>query len=168
MAEALEEARALRALGFRNSHDKSFALGLTVGIRVICCDNLAFGGEQTLNRKHTSRIELEAIIPSAFVMLHHRFMDLEAKVERLRERFLAEDEERVWVTKAAEAGAIPSCDILAVLKEFSEPRHEQFQPPNAWNLYNAFTEIAKKYSPERADQCYRNLGTVFGLTQAAA
>src|SRR2546430_2638626 len=29
------------AIGLRNSHDKSFALGMVAGFRVFCCDNLA-------------------------------------------------------------------------------------------------------------------------------
>ena len=34
------------ALGLRNSHDKTMAVGLTVGLKVIVvCDNLAFGGD---------------------------------------------------------------------------------------------------------------------------
>ena len=37
-----------RALGLRNSHDKSLALGLTVGVSVTVCTNLAFGGETTV------------------------------------------------------------------------------------------------------------------------
>ena len=152
-----------RALGFRNSHDKSFALGLTVGLRVMVCDNLAFGGEQTLHRRHTSRIEIEALIPAAFAMLPSRFLDLESRIGRLKARAMPADEARLLTVRAAEEGAIPSSDILAVLREFQEPRHAEFAAPTMWNLYNAFTETAKKYSPERADCCYRTLGTVFGL-----
>ena len=33
-----------------------------------------------------------------------------------------------------------------------------------WSLYNGFTETAKKYSPMRADHCYRSLAKLFGLT----
>ena len=35
------------ALGIRNSHDKSLALGITVGYRVLVCENLAFHGDYT-------------------------------------------------------------------------------------------------------------------------
>jgi hypothetical protein len=31
----------------RNSHDKSFRLSCTVGLRVFVCENLAFHGEYT-------------------------------------------------------------------------------------------------------------------------
>lgn len=33
------------AIGLRNSHDKSFRLSCTVGLRVFVCENLAFHGE---------------------------------------------------------------------------------------------------------------------------
>lgn len=35
------------AIGLRNSHDKSFRLSCTVGLRVFICENLAFHGEYT-------------------------------------------------------------------------------------------------------------------------
>jgi len=35
------------AVGLRNSHDKSFRLSCTVGLRVFVCENLAFHGEYT-------------------------------------------------------------------------------------------------------------------------
>jgi hypothetical protein len=35
------------AIGLRNSHDKSFRLSCTVGLRVFVCENLAFNGEYT-------------------------------------------------------------------------------------------------------------------------
>jgi len=33
------------AIGLRNSHDKSFRLSCTVGLRVFVCENLAFHGD---------------------------------------------------------------------------------------------------------------------------
>jgi hypothetical protein len=35
------------AIGLRNSHDKSFRLSCTVGVRVFVCENLAFSGDYT-------------------------------------------------------------------------------------------------------------------------
>ena len=35
------------AIGLRNSHDKSFRLSCTVGLRIFVCENLAFHGEYT-------------------------------------------------------------------------------------------------------------------------
>ena len=76
---------------------------------------------------------------------------------------LSIDDARVVTVMAAEIKAIPSCDILEVLKEFKTPRHQEFSEPNKWSLYNSFTETAKKYSPARADYCYRRLAGLFGM-----
>ena len=35
------------SIGIRNSHDKSIRLGLTSGLRVFVCSNMAFSGELT-------------------------------------------------------------------------------------------------------------------------
>lgn len=49
-----------RCIGLRNSHDRSFAVGLSAGISVMVCSNLCFGGTAVIKRRHTSRIELSA------------------------------------------------------------------------------------------------------------
>ncbi len=153
-----------RALGFRNSHDKSLALGLTVGCRVAVCDNLMFGGETTIHRKHTSGIEIEELIPHAFDKLDYQYVRLEETIEGLKLKMVTIDEARVVTVMAAEMGAVPSCDIIPVLDEFREPQHKEFRDPTMWSLHNAFTETTKKYTPMRADQCHRSLAKLFGLT----
>jgi len=153
-----------RALGFRNSYDKSLAVGLTAGLSVLVCDNLCFGGETVINRKHTTGIDIDELIPQAFNSLSSQFERLEENVERLKEEYISISSAKLAIVKAAEIKAIPSCDILQVLDEFRKPRHEEFSEHNRWSLYNSFTEIAKKYSPHRADQCYRRLGNMFALS----
>lgn len=152
-----------RALGVRNSHDKSLALGLTVGVSICVCENLAFGGDVVIHRKHTSGIEVEALVPQAFDNLAPQYDRLETNIERLKNHNVSLNEARSFVVKAAEADAIPSCDILTVLHEFRKPRHEEFSSRNRWSLLNAFTEIAKKYSPARSDKCHRGLTNLFSL-----
>ena len=49
------------------------------------------------------------------------------------------------------------------MKTVTQARHEEFAEPTRWSLLNAFTEYAKKYSPGRADVCYRGLTSLFGL-----
>jgi hypothetical protein len=51
------------SIGIRNSHDKSLRLGLTVGLRVFVCSNMAFSGEYTLVlAKHSKSFSLIACI----------------------------------------------------------------------------------------------------------
>ena len=152
-----------RALGFRNSHDKSMAVGLTAGLSVLVCDNMCFGGETTIHRKHTSGIEIESLIHDAFDNLTYQYFKLEQSVDMLKLEKISISKAKLEIVRAAEMKAIPSCDIIPVLDEFKSPRHDEFSECNKWSLYNSFTEIAKKYSPVRADQCYKKLGNMFAL-----
>lgn len=152
-----------RALGFRNSHDKSLALGLTAGLSVFVCDNLCFGGETVLYRRHTCRVDVQSLVLTAFDSLTGQFERLELNVTRLRAERIGEDDARLLVVRAAELGAIPGSDILPVLNGFRHPVHAEFAEPTRWSLYNSFTETAKSYSPARADRCYHTLAPIFGL-----
>ena len=152
-----------RCIGIRNSHDRTIAVGLSAGLSVHVCSNLCFGGSTVLKRRHTSRIELNGLVLEAVNALELEFLTLENVAEELKIDELNDDEVRASLVVAAERQAIPSCDILTVWKEFKHPRHEEFSEPTRWSLLNAFTETAKKYSPARADQCYRSLTRLFGL-----
>jgi len=152
-----------RALGIRNSNNKTFSVGLVAGLSVLVCDNLCFGGGTTIYRRHTSGIDMDSLIPSAFDSIGEQYNILEQRVASLKVEMLSIDDAKLVVVKAAEYKAIPSCDIIPVLKEFKNPRHSEFKEENSWSLYNAFTETAKKYSPPRADYCYRTLSKIFKL-----
>jgi hypothetical protein len=49
------------ALGFRNSLNKYYAVGLCAGAFVFVCDNRAFRGDFVVFRKHTGALEIEEI-----------------------------------------------------------------------------------------------------------
>ena len=152
-----------RCVGLRNSHDQSLSVGIAAGISVMCCSNLAFGGTMVLKRRHTSRIELGDLVLTAVDELEMEFLNLETVSEDLKLHEVRADEARAVIVRAAEVGAINSCDIVPIFREFQKPRHEEFAEPTRWSLLNAFTEHAKKYSPGRADVCYRGLTRLFGL-----
>src|SRR4051812_27854781 len=46
-------------VGLRNSHDKSFPIGIAFGSRVFVCDNTAFIGDHVIRRKHTVKAKRE-------------------------------------------------------------------------------------------------------------
>ena len=152
-----------RTIGLRNSHDQSLSVGLAAGISVTCCSNLAFGGAMVLKRRHTSRIELGDLVLTAVDELEMEFLNLETVSEDLKLHEVKADEARAVIVRAAEVGAVNSCDIVPIFREFQKPSHEEFAEPTRWSLLNAFTEHAKKYSPGRADVCYRGLTRLFGL-----
>ena len=152
-----------RCIGIRNSHDQSLSVGLAAGISVMCCSNLAFGGAMVLKRRHTSRIELGNLVLTAVDELEMEFLNLETVSEDLKLHEVRADEARAVIVRAAEVGAVNSCDIVPIFREFQKPSHQEFAEPTRWSLLNAFTEHAKKYSPGRADVCYRGITRLFGL-----
>ena len=153
-----------RCIGLRNSHDKSFSVGLSAGISVMVCSNMAFGGTTIIKRRHTSRIELSQLIDVAVNELENEFLMMEEVCEKLKVLYLKDDDEaRSRIVRAAEIGAINSCDIVPVFREFKQPRHEEFSEPTRWSLLNAFTETIKKYTPQRVDYSYAALNRAFGL-----
>ena len=154
----------VRCIGLRNSHDKSFSVGLSAGISVMVCSNMAFGGTTVIKRKHTSRIELAELVNVAVNELENEFLMLEKVCEDMKVIYLKDDDEaRSRIVRAAEIGAINSSDIVPVFREFKHPQHEEFTEPTRWSLLNAFTETIKKYTPQRVDHSYIALNRAFGL-----
>jgi len=51
-----------RCIGIRNSHDKSFAVGLSAGIVVCVCTNMAFGGTTVIKRRHTNYEDSQKLV----------------------------------------------------------------------------------------------------------
>ncbi len=153
-----------RCLGLRNSHDKSFAVGLSAGLVVCVCSNLAFGGTTVIKRRHTSGIILTELIDRAVASLEEDFLTVETVCEDLKDVYLRDDDEaRSCIVRAAELGVINSSDIIPTLREFKQPSHEEFREPTRWSLMNALSEIVKKYSPQRADHSFLALNKAFGL-----
>jgi len=153
-----------RCVGIRNSHDKSFAVGLSAGIVVCVCTNLAFGGTTVVKRRHTSGIILAELIDRAVASLEDDFLTTESVCEDLKDVYLRDDDEaRSCIVRAAELGVINSCDIVPCFHEFKSPSHEEFAEPTRWSLMNALTETLKKYPVQRADHGYLALNRAFGL-----
>ena len=153
-----------RCIGIRNSHDKSFAVGLSAGIAVCVCTNLAFGGTTVVKRRHTSGIVLPELIDRAVASLQDDFLTTETVCEDLKDVYLKNDDEaRSCIVRAAEIGVINSCDILPAFREFKSPSHVEFKEPTRWSLMNALTEIVKRYSLQRVDRSYLALNRAFGL-----
>ncbi|MBQ4480491.1 MAG: DUF932 domain-containing protein [Victivallales bacterium] len=152
-----------RCIGVRNSHDQSFAAGICCGVSVLVCSNLCFGGEFVIKRRHTSGIDLASMVEETMDTLADSYISFEERLLNLHDEPMTDDHARIFIVKAAEYGAIPSCDILAVFSEYLEPRHKEFRERSQRSLLNAFTEIAHKYKPARFDICNRRLTRLFAL-----
>ena len=146
--------------GLRNSHDKSFALSILSGARVVVCSNGLLSGEYVISRKHTSRIDLVQSIDEALDAFLESVRGLKGMVERLQSQRLSPVKARSRIVEAARAGAFSSAMILPVLDTYESPEHREFRPRTAWSLYNSASEVMKKQSPARQVEGFKALGSV--------
>src|SRR5437764_7219672 len=66
-----EFAGARFSIGIRNSNDKSMRLAMTVGYRVLVCDNMAFKGDFTpLLAKHSKSVNLIYLLSVGVAKIH--------------------------------------------------------------------------------------------------
>jgi|SRR5579871_814113 len=140
------------ALVFRNSHDKSFALGLLAGYRTFCCDNLAFHGEFiAIAKKHTKNVNLEEVIGVGVDKVQRHFQKVTATLDAWRGFELPDANAKAVIYDAFVAGTLDVPKRLApdVHRLYFEPQHEEFIPRTFYSLSNAFTSSFKTLEPVR-------------------
>lgn len=145
------------AVGVRNSTDKTFSAGVSIGSHVFVCDNMAFVGDRVIRRRHTTNIEedLASKIDEAFGGAVDEF-DLLAKdyANWKKQDLLGEFSEdpdvlNHWVYGLAVEAAkvydvMPFADIPKVLDCWENTGYKAFKPRTTWSLYNAFTTPMKE------------------------
>jgi hypothetical protein len=139
-------------VGLRNSHDKSFPIGIAFGSRVFVCDNLAFIGEHVIRRKHTVKAKRE--LPGLVTEI----------VAPLRDQRIAQNHKLLAyqgtpLNDAAADHAIMTMyrnDIIGVqripdvLDQWERPTHD-WGDKTAWRLFNAATFALAGKVAERPD-----------------
>jgi hypothetical protein len=160
-------------LGLRNSHDKTFPAALSLGSRVFVCDNLAFSGEVQIARRHTRYIERDfpALVSKATAALVNQRGIQEKRIETYKGFGFDDGAAHDFIVRAARAGSFPGSDILNVAKEWHEPSYPDFKPRTAWSLFNAFTEVGKKWGralPSRTQRLHGMFDNVCGVAGSLA
>ena len=143
--EGLEHPDYSLVIGLRNSHDKSLPAGLVAGSQVFVCDNLAFSGEVQIARKHTPNImrDLPSLVGDALGRLLVMFRTQDERVERYRTTRLSDADAHDLTIKALDSGVVCASKIPELLKEWREPRYQEFEPRTVWSYFNATTEVLK-------------------------
>jgi hypothetical protein len=148
-------------LGLRNSHDKTFPVGLVAGASVFVCDNLSFSGEVRLTRKHT--VHLQRDLPLLVASGVGRLLDLwnhqGQRIEAYKNYRMRDKAAHDLVVRAVDVGAATNRMIPKILEDWREPSHPEFQDRSAWSLFNSFTEVLKGNLPElpRRTECLHAL-----------
>lgn len=136
-------------IGIRNSHDKTFPAGLSLGNRVFVCDNLSFSGDVVVARKHTKRIgdDLERLIYEAVGKLADLRVKQLARFNAYKGRELCDLEAHDLMIRALLAHVVSGEALPKVVGEWRKPAHDDFAPRNVWSLFNDFTEVMKGSAP---------------------
>lgn len=137
------------AIGLRSSLDRSLAVGMTSGVRVTVCDNLAFSGEVTMSRKHTVHVfrDLPDLIYRMLSQVSSMRERTDAEIAAMKVRELPPAHAHHLMVEAVKANVLPASRLPKVIEAWEESRHEEFAPRTAWSLFNAFTEVQKGASP---------------------
>ena len=132
-------------LGLRNSHDKTFPAGIVAGASVFVCDNLSFSGEVKFARKHTRNInrDLPQLVERSIGLLLAKWNDQDKRINAYKETEVEESQAHDLIIRACDVGVCSNRLIPAVLHEWREPRHEDFEPRTVWSFFNAMTEVLK-------------------------
>ncbi len=152
-------------IGIRNSHDKTFPAGLSLGNHVFVCDNLSFSGDVTVARKHTRFItrDLDRLIYFAVGKLADLRQKQLARFAAYKGRELSDVEAHDLIVRALLAHIISGEAVTKVVGEWRRPAHDEFAPRNVWSLFNDFTEVLKGIAPQAA---VRRTMTLHGLLDA--
>lgn len=137
------------SIGFRNSYDKSMAVGIAVGAEVFVCDNLAFTGDITILRKHTANVwsSLEDTAISTLYRSRKNFHKIAEDAEVLKERALDNKKAFRMMGLLFGRNVLTPRQLPVVKKEWLTPSHMTFMPRNMWSFYNACTEALKSCPP---------------------
>jgi hypothetical protein len=151
------------AIGVRNSYDRSLSVGLTLGSRVFCCDNLAFSGEVTMHRKHTVNVfrDLPDLIYRMLYQVSSMRERTDSEIAAMKVRELQPPAAHHLMVEAIQANVLPASRLPKVIEAWEEPRHEEFAPRTAWSLFNAFTEVQKSACPRAQMEGSLRLSSLF-------
>ena len=138
------------SIGIRNSHDKSFRLAVTAGLRVTVCENMMFNGDFTpVLAKHSKSFSLRDSLCIGVDRMQRNFEPMKRQVEQWQESQLSDVTAKLIIYRAFVDGelAAPSSLMVAVHRNYFHPMHEEFSTRTMWSLSNAFTSAFKELDP---------------------
>jgi hypothetical protein len=159
------------SVGVRNSNDKSMRLALTVGYRVLVCDNMAFHGDFTpVLAKHTKHVSLVDILSVGVDRMQRNFEPMRKQVEAWKRTRLSDEVAKLIIYRAFIEGKLEAPKHLArgAHDHYFNPRVEEFAPRTLWSLSNAFTSAFKGLDPIPQFKITAKLASFLELATAAS
>ncbi|MCE8534749.1 DUF932 domain-containing protein [Ruegeria pomeroyi] len=129
-------------VGLRNSHDKTFPIGISFGSRVFVCDNLAFLGDTVIRRKHTANAkrDLPGLVAGVVEPLRLMRQEQNLVIDRYQQTLLDDQLVDHAIMQLYRRGIISVQRIAHVARQWEEPEHD-WGDKTAWRLFNAVTFV---------------------------
>lgn len=127
-------------LGLRNSHDRSFPVGIAFGARVMVCDNLSLMADHVIKRKHTvkAKKELPGLIQEIIQPLQAQRLVQNQKLLTYQQTPLSMPQADHAIMEMYRRGVINLQRIGEVVNAWNNPPHD-WGDRTAWRLFNATT-----------------------------
>jgi hypothetical protein len=141
-----------RMLGFRNSIDKTLAVGLTAGTRVFVCDNMAFSGEFLDYHVHHARLTVEVLQIAAKTALQSMMGKMEAFEQwhdSLAQYNLKRTDSEALTFRAVEEGVLSPGKFGKFHELFFEKKNDEndaFYHNTLYGFHGAMTQLWNRNS----------------------
>jgi len=152
------------SLGLRNANDKSMRLGLVVGVRVLCCDNMAFSGDfEPILAKHSKHFDLNSALAIGLEQMQRNFKPMADQITNWRAAQLTDGQAKEIIYRAFIEDQLEAPKHLArvVHDEYFNPKYEEFAPRTRWSLQNGFTSAFKLLEPVPQFKATASFGDFF-------
>lgn len=155
-------------IGWRNSHDKSFAQELALGMGIFVCDNLSFLGQIQLKRKHTRFIERDMpdLVARALGKLMERRVEQDQRIAAYQDFEMSDVQANDLLVRLLKARVLPANKLMHAHNEWANPSYDH-GGPTAWRFFNSITETLKGSSmvelPRRTQKLHGLMDLRVGL-----
>jgi hypothetical protein len=129
-------------VGLRNSHDKRFPVGVSLGSVVFVCDNCAFSGDSVIRTKHSAKLKtrLPGLIGEIIEPLAIQREKQHRQLERYRATPLTDDRADQAIMQMYRSQVIGVQKIADVLRQWEKPTCD-WGEKSGWRLFNAATFV---------------------------
>jgi hypothetical protein len=158
-----------KMIGFRNSTNKAWSVGLVAGAMVVVCANGMISGEVMNMRKHTGSVleDLNEMVVNTFDHLTPKFNTLKSKMELMKEVEIYRPTALELIGQLFFTEKLISTTQMSILREkidtdkhFAFPKDVDIPFP-VWNLYNIITESLKHGTPSGYFGAHIELDKIF-------
>ncbi|MBK6795253.1 MAG: hypothetical protein IPG76_00210 [Acidobacteria bacterium] len=147
------------SVGLRNSNDKSMRLALTIGYRVMVCDNMSFHGDfSPVLARHSASMNIIDLVSIGVDKMQRNFEPLRQLVDFWQTTPISDNEARLAIYGAFIDKKLQAPTRLMPHVHSLYFEDDRFPAGRIWRLANAFTSAFKDLDPIPQFQATAKIG----------